>query len=176
MRRVFRLASIILGVAVLLASVVPWAVGWVIIVVSSGGEYHGIHQNDRPKSYHLLKFESWHQGDDGLQPSHILGLPDNYRIKEHRTGRAYGLITQMVYYEAQYQTPDGELRVTHATGVEPLISHRNEALAAGFVLCPIAATILFIVASRLKPVSTAPSTEDSVTKRLRTSANTQNAS
>ena len=176
MRRFLRAISIIVGTVVLLGSFAPWVCGWMIIVGCSGNEYHGINQNDQPTSYRLLKFQPWTKGGEGLQPSHILALPDSHQIVEHRIGTAYGVITKMVYYEAKYRTPDDQVRITHATGAESLISHRKEAVIAGFILCPLVASLLFFVASRLKPEATTHSAADSALPRPSNLADTQTAS
>ena len=161
MRRFLRVVSIIVGTTTLLASFAPWLCGWIIIIACSGAEYHGIKQNDQPRCYRFLKFQPWVDGDEGVRRSHILMLPDNHQITEHRIGTARGLVTKVVYYEAKYQMPDGQVRITHASGREELISHRKESVVAGFVLCPLFASIMFFAASKLKPQPTASSHAES---------------
>ena len=50
---------------------------------------------------------------------------------------------------------------THASGREELISHRKESVIAGFVLCPLFASIMFFAASKLKPQPSASSHAES---------------
>jgi hypothetical protein len=60
-------------------------------------------------------------------------------ILEYRIGKAAGATTTFTYYEANYQMPDNTLRVTHASGPIPLISHRRGTLAASFLGCTLLA-------------------------------------
>ncbi|HTN02223.1 MAG TPA: hypothetical protein VL132_10110 [Planctomycetaceae bacterium] len=135
MQRVFRLLAIVFGLAAFVVPAAVWWVGWTVILAAAGSEYHAIDQHDRPASYHLLTFGPWKNGVGPCTSSHIVSLPRDAVILEHRIGKAGGFATKFTYYEAKYQMPDKSLRVTHAAGPIPLISHERETLAACFFGC-----------------------------------------
>ena len=133
-----------------------WLLGWVIILMTSYGEYRGISQTDRPASYHLLTFGPWETGAGDCRPSEILQFPKDLTIIKHRVGHAYGMITQMVYYEAKYQMHDGTSCIAHATGPHSMISHRHGTfiLVAGF--CTVIAITLFLTSPRTSQPAVVP--------------------
>jgi len=144
-RTVLRRAVGFLAVLAALASVVcpiaAWILGWGIILSAAGGERHAIHENDKPASYHRLQFGAWKSGVGPCRPSHVANIAEDAEIIAYRIGQAQGPITRFTYYEANYQMPDGRLRVTHAEGPIPLISHRSDAIivtTAGGVLLSLA--------------------------------------
>ncbi len=145
MQRAFRLLAILFGAAALAVPAAMWLTGWTVILGAGGSEYHAIGQHDRPASYQLLTFGPWEKGAGPCTSSDILSLPRKAEILEHRIGRARGITTKFTYYEAKYQMPDSSLRVTHASGPIPLISHRREVLAASFLGCAVLSVGMFLV-------------------------------
>jgi hypothetical protein len=147
LRRVFRLLAITFSVAAFLLPVAFWLIGWCVILAAGGSESHAIHQHDRPASYELLTFGPWESGAGPCVYSQILWLHPDALILEHRIGKAAGIVTRFTYYEAKYQMPDKTLRVTHATGPIPLISHRKETMIASFFGCTVLALGFFRASS-----------------------------
>lgn len=143
MNRVKQNVLVISGAAMLLCSLLPWFVAHAVILGAGGGEWHGILATDQPRSYDLLEFESWQQGPGDCTRSHIRDFSDDYRILAHRVGRAEGTFTRFTYYEARYLTPDGDERITHAAGPEPLLAPRYPILWGMTLACLSGAFLLF---------------------------------
>lgn len=142
MNRAMQILLIIAGLLVLLCSLLPWLAAYAVILASSGGEYHGILESDKPVAYNLLEFDEWQDGPGDCTPSHIHGFGADYRILAHRVGRADGVFTQFTYYEARYLTPRGQERITHASGTEPLISPRRPILWTLTLSCLVGSIFL----------------------------------
>lgn len=156
--RLVRVLLVLGGIVAGFATIVPWLFGWVVILAGGGAEYHGIQNTGRPTSQQLLKFSEWQPGSDNLYPTHMARLPPESAITEYRVGRAYGLLTKMVFYEAKYRLPDGTHQVAHAFGPEPLISHRKDVLYFSLIGGPILCVSFFVFAARYRR----PSVPDNV--------------
>ncbi len=150
MQRLLHRLAIFFVIASVATPVLAWFLGWVVILGAGGGEYHAIHDSDQPASYKLLTFGAWQTGGGPCSLSHIQTLPRDTEIIEHRVGNASGIITKMVYYEAKYQMPDGTVRVTHASGPIPLISHRKDTLIFCILGPALFAASLFFASSHMK--------------------------
>ena len=137
------------GLAAGFGTIVPWLGGWAVILAAAGGEYHGIHETGRPTSQRLLHFGGWINGAGNLSRSHIVHIPEDGEIVEHRVGKVYGAITKLVFYEAKYRFRDGSTRIAPADGPEPLVSHRQDVLWALFILGPLLAVAFFVAFNRL---------------------------
>jgi hypothetical protein len=148
LRCLFRLLANLFAVAAFLLPVAFWLTGWAIILGVGPSEHHAIQDRDRPDSYQRLTFGPWKKGTGPCISSQILWLHPDALILEHRIGKAAGIITRFTYYEAKYQMPDKTLRVTHATGPIPMISHREETMVASFFGCTVLALGFFRASSR----------------------------
>ena len=95
-----------------LAAFAPLLLGTFLAIAVSANEYHGIENNDRPKSYASLKFGPWQTGHGQLQQSHIVNLPPGCLIMRYRIGSDTNLLCVFTYYEAEYRLPDGSTRIT----------------------------------------------------------------
>ena len=151
--RLVRVLLVLVGIVAGFATIVPWLFGWLVILAAGGNEYHGIQDTGRPTSQHLLKFSDWIPGSGDLRPSHFRNLPTESVITEYRVGRAYGVLTKMVFYEAKYRLPDGSVRIDHAFGSEPLLSHRKGVLYGCLIGGPIFSYALFVLNYRLRSTS-----------------------
>jgi hypothetical protein len=150
MRRLFHRLAIFFAIASVVAPALAWFLGWIVILAAGGGEYHAIRDSDQPASYKLLTFGPWQTGAGPCSRSHIQTLPRDTKIIAYRVGNASGIITKMEYYEAKYQMPDGTVRVTHASGPIPLISHRKDTLIVCLLCFALIAASLFFASSRMK--------------------------
>ncbi len=151
-----RIVATVFTAGAVVVLIVCWLLGWVIILTATSGEYRSIHENDRPASYHLLTFSPWKTGAGDCLPSQIHGLLQDLAITRHRVGQAQGVITQMIYCEAEYKMADGSLRITHATGPHSMISHRYDTFvfAAGCTI--IIAAGLFLTSPSKVAASRSP--------------------
>ena len=156
LRNTLSVLCVIVGIASLFAAVVPWAAGWVSIIASSGREQSEIRKNGLPTCMHLLAWTDWQDGSGDLHNSTLLeNLPAESRIIAHRTGSANdGILSEFTFYQAKYKLPDGSIRVAHADGPKPLISHRQPAVAGIAIGCVVLAIVLLFSAAHLTRRST----------------------
>ena len=131
-----------------LAAFAPLLLGTFLAIAVSANEYHGIENNDRPKSYASLKFGPWQTGHGQLQQSHIVNLPPGCLIMRYRIGSDTNLLCVFTYYEAEYRLPDGSTRITHASGPMSIFTARKPIVVGGFILFPTLGILLLVAAAK----------------------------
>lgn len=150
MRRAVGFLAVLAALASVVWPIAAWTLGWMIILTAAGGEYQVIRQDDKPSINERLQFGDWKNGAGLCRPSHITNTTDEAVIVSHRVGQINGRITRFTYYEAIYRMPDGRLRVAHARGPIPLISHHWDSIVTVTAGCVLLSVALFFVEHGLR--------------------------
>lgn len=153
MRFFIQTIAAFLGIVFLVSPLAVWFLAWASCMAGANGELQLISQNDRTGAYAHLTFGPWREGVGDCSPSSYAPLPEGARITRHRIGHAYGFLSQINYYEAEYVLPDGSTEINHAEGPLPLFTKRWSVIIAISIAGPLLAAGMLMMVAKSNPDS-----------------------
>lgn len=150
MRLFLQSIAAFLGFVFLTAPLAVWFLAWGDCMWGANCELQLIGRSDRTGAYTDLTFGPWQEGTGECSPSTYAPLPKGARITRNRVGYAYGILSRMNYYEAEYALPDGSTEINHAEGPLPLFTKRIGVIITISLASLLLAAGFFMLATRPK--------------------------
>jgi len=142
-----------IGVVALLLIPIPWVLGNFIVLAAGSGETVSVRDHGIVTCPQILEWSEWKQGNGSVRhyPGYVSAgrVFEAARITQYRVGVDRKLFSQLTFYQAKYQFPDGSIETGPAEGPVGLVSVDTSRAAMASLLAAAIGLSFLVFSSRL---------------------------